>query len=199
MLHVGLTGGIGSGKSSVAKFLAELNVPIIDADIISREITHPNAEAYQPIIDHFGKKILTPAGKINRQHLREIIFKSSDEKAWLEKLLHPIIIHHMRQQSEKIKAPYCVFVIPLLVESKKIDFIDRIVVVDVDPKVQIQRAQQRDQASMEEIAAIINSQSHRDQRLAMADDVITNDENLAQLKQKVCELHSHLLTLAASR
>lgn len=196
MLKIGLTGGIGSGKSTAAHYFHELGVPIIDADKISRELTAPHSPLTKQIIDHFGNQILKNEKEIDRKKLRNIIFNNKKEKKWLESLLHPLIIHEMKNQIKKINYPYCILVIPLLVESKKIDFMDRILVIDTPIELQIKRIKQRDQTEEQSIKSIIESQSERQQRLSLADDIVLNDADLNSLNKKIKELHSFYLQLA---
>lgn len=188
-LCVGLTGGIGTGKSTVADIFKTLGAPIIDADDISHKITQKNGIAYTPIISHFGKNILNTDGTINRKKLRDIIFQNPGEKKWLENLLHPIIRQTMHDRIQKIKAPYCICVIPLLAESSGIAFIDRILVVDTPIDTQIERAKKRDSATEDQIKKIIASQASQSSRIKIADDVIINDGDLKTLENKVRELH----------
>ena len=186
---VGLTGGIGSGKSTVANLFKDLGVTIIDADIIAHEITQPNQEAYHNIVTHFGNDILNIDKTINRRKLREIIFTSKSEKKWLEALLHPLIRQNMQAEMMSSQTPYCICVIPLLAESKGIDFLDTILTVETTQDLQIQRAMDRDQDSKASIQKIINSQANREKRQAIADNIIINDSDLLSLKDKVLQLH----------
>lgn len=191
---IGLTGGIGSGKTTVANFFAKLGVPIIDADDIAHQITKPHALAYRTIVTHFGKQILNDDNTIDRRKLRHLIFENPAEKKWLENELHPLIRQTMRQKIQQIEFPYCICVIPLLTESNDIEFIDRVLVVDSPMTIQIERAKKRDNATAEDIQKIINSQSSRFTRLKMADDVIVNDGDIIALENKVFSLHQAYLT-----
>src|SRR3990167_8125346 len=130
MLRIGLTGGVGSGKSTVAKLFAELHIPIIDADQIAHEITEKDTPIFKKLVRHFGPSILDKAGLLNRKKLRDIIFEKREERRWLENLLHPDIIQRMQARSQKTKAPYVILVIPLLAETKSVDLVDRVLVVD---------------------------------------------------------------------
>lgn len=193
---VGLTGGIGAGKTTVAKFFQQLGVIVIDADEIAHQITQPNQAAYNKIVAHFGIAILTPDKKIDRKKLRHIIFNDLSQKQWLENLLHPIIIEIMQQQASKIKAPYIILAIPLLTEAKdQLQFLDRILVVDAPIHTQIVRASTRDQSNATDIEAIVDAQVERQHRLAIADDIIVNDSDLVSLENKVGELHQKYLAL----
>ena len=188
ILTIGLTGGIGSGKSTVADFFKRLNVPVIDADVISHELTAPQTEIYQKIVKHFGN--------IDRKQLRDIIFSNSIEKKWLEDLLHPEIRKIMKEKIANIKSPYCICVIPLLAESASIDFIDRVLVVESSSELQIARAKVRDNTTTDSIKAILASQACDLLRRKIADDIISNNGDLAALKKQVLELHALYLSLA---
>ncbi|MFW0078886.1 MAG: dephospho-CoA kinase [Coxiella endosymbiont of Haemaphysalis qinghaiensis] len=197
MLRVGLTGGIGSGKSTVAGYFSKFWVPIIDADEITYKITTSGQAAFKKIVAHFGKKVLSGKNCLNRSRLRRLIFKSRQERQWLEHLLHPIIISIMQEMLEEINSPYCILVIPLLAEVRhSINFLDRILVVDIPVSLQIQRTKIRDQLSGEQIKLILESQSSREERLALANDVIVNDNTLSTLRRAVLQLHSQYLKLS---
>lgn len=186
---IGLTGGIGTGKSTVANIFKNFGVPVIDADEISHQITQKNGIAFAPIISHFGKDILDADETIDRKKLRHIIFQNPAEKKWLENLLHPIIRQTMRDTLQKINAPYCICVIPLLAESSGIEFIDRILVIDAPVDIQLERAKKRDSATDAHIKKIIASQASQSARMKIADDVIINDGDLNALTHKVRILH----------
>jgi dephospho-CoA kinase len=195
MLVIGLTGSIGSGKSTVANLFAERGVPVIDADILAREVTAPNLPAYQAIVTRFGSNILKADGSIDRSSLREIIFNNPEERLWLEALLHPIILHRMEDDIEKLDAPYCIAVIPLLLETDAASFIDRILVVDMSEETQAKRAALRDKNTVEQIKAIMNTQMPRKDRLAKADDIINNAGTPEALAKQVDKLHQMYLKL----
>ena len=196
MMIIGLTGGIGSGKSTVAELFKKLGVPVIDADIFARQICEPGASAYNTVIDHFGAGILDDGGHINRKKLRDIIFAHDLEREWLEAALHPIIRREMHTQAETFNSPYCIFVIPLLTESNNLDGIDRILVVDAPEALQIERASKRDHTSMDDIEKIMSAQNSRGERLTYADDVILNDVDIAALERKVAKLHESYTAMA---
>ena len=197
MLVIGLTGGIGSGKSTVANLFAQHGVPIIDADIIAREVIEPDQPALLDIIDHFDTPLLQEDGSINRGKLREIIFTHPEERVWLENLLHPLIRAKIREQIAALNHAYCLVVIPLLLESKDpYPFIDRILIVDTTEALQLERASKRDDKNIESIQAILNSQIKRSDRLARAHDVILNDGEPADLEQKVDDLHKKYLEMS---
>ena len=179
MLVVGLTGGIGSGKSSVANMFASLGAPVIDADVIARELVANQVNISEQIIQHFGDLVIDPDGSLDRNKLRKIIFADKVARLWLEALLHPLIIQEMQQLLTQITAAYCIMVIPLLIEATEpYTLIDRILLVDAPEKLQVERAVNRDRITEVEVKQILASQATRDQRLQMADDVIVNDRDL---------------------
>lgn len=200
---VGLTGGIGSGKSTIAELFAALNVPVVDADIVARQVVAKGSPLLDKITEHFGVGILTENQELNRAALREKIFQNEQEKQWLNQLLHPTIRAEMLQQLQQQTANYVLFVVPLLIENNLTALCDRILVVDVSPEIQLQRASNRDNNNPELIQQIINSQVSRSERLAVADDVINNEgkleENLPHLQQQVSELHQKYLHLAKQK
>lgn len=199
MLVVGLTGGIGSGKSTVTELFAKCGVPIIDADLIARDITQPNTPLLKKITEHFGPTILASDGTLNRKQLREIIFKDITQRVWLEKLLHPQIHQAILQKIHQLSAhAYCIVVIPLLIESSSYAFLDRILVVDTPEALQIERVMARDKSQREHVEAILNAQATREHRLAHADDVIVNTGNIADLEPQIAQLHERYLALAES-
>lgn len=196
MLVIGLTGGIGSGKSTVAKCFAKHGITIIDTDKLAREVVTPNSPALKKITKHFGQDILDKAGKLKRKKLAALIFTQPKQRAWLENLLHPIIRKKMNSLIKKAQSPYCIAVIPLLAETKPNPSIDRVLVVDASTKQRSKRTQQRDKLAAEQIKKIMASQATRQQRLAIADDVINNNRDLHYLKKRVSSLHRKYLSLA---
>lgn len=199
MLVIGLTGGIGSGKTTVANLFAHYNIPVIDTDLISRQITKKGNIGYQAVVDSFGSDILDTDGEIDRNRLKTIVFQDETKRKKLELLLHPII---KQQTLVQIKihgdSPYCIVVIPLLVEAGFQDIVNRVLVVDVPDKIQLQRVMRRDQLSGNEAEAIMNTQLSREARLDHADDVIVNDSNMENLSAKVSQLHHYYLELATA-
>ncbi len=194
MFCVGLTGGIGSGKSTAAHFFSQLGVEVIDADEIARKITAPNSPGLSAIVKHFGPEILINHD-LDRKKLRAIIFSNLQEKQWLESTLHPLILDEISQLIQKIRSPYCVVVIPLLLESQlSFDFLNRICVVDAPLDKRRQWAASRDQTSLAEIDTIIATQASRECRLDLADDIIVNNQDLKNLKSQVKRLHQQYLT-----
>lgn len=198
MFSVGLTGGIGSGKSTVANVFKKLGATIIDADEIAYQITKPNAYALEAIIEHFGKTILQADGSLDRKTLRTIIFNDPRDRKWLEDHLHPIIREAMKGKIAKAVSVYCLLVIPLLAESKakNFDYLNRICVIDVPEALQIKRVIDRDHASKTEVKAILESQASNEERLKLADDMIHNDGDLETLQDQVMELNKKYLTMA---
>ena len=195
MIVVGLTGGMGSGKTQVANYFAKRGVPIIDADRIAREIVEPGQPALAEIAHAFGTAALDGTGRLDRAALRKVVFNDEAQRQKLEAILHPRIRANIRHRIANLQAPYCVVAIPLLLETGQRDLIDRILVVDTPLETQIQRTQQRDGVSRAEIEAVLRAQLPREQRLAQADDIILNDASLGVLEEQVQKLHEHYLTL----
>ncbi|GAB1440626.1 dephospho-CoA kinase [Providencia sp.] len=193
---VALTGGIGSGKTTVANEFAKLGVPLVDADVIARQVVEPNTTAFEAIKSHFGEKVILPTGSLDRRKLREIIFSDPDEKKWLNTLLHPLIQQETQRQLQQSKFPYVLWVVPLLIENNIQHLADRILVVDVTREEQIERTLKRDNTSIEQIMSILNAQITREKRLSYADDIITNHANETNLTHKVAMLHNQYLALA---
>lgn len=196
MFIVGLTGGIGSGKSTAADIFKQHDITVIDADDITRKLCEPGQEAYQAIIEHFGTDILQSNGHIDRNKLRQRIFDQDLERQWLESLLHPMIRHQMLADAAQSDSAYTVLMIPLLTESNNYDGINRTLVIDTPEEIQIERACKRDHADKTLIKKMMAAQNSREQRLAYADDVIQNDEDLAQLTAEVELLHQMYLRLS---
>ncbi len=196
-LRIALTGGIGSGKSTVSSKFHELGVPIIDSDEISRDIVKPDKPGLKLIIEEFGTKILTDAGTLDRKKLRNIIFNDDNAKNKLEKILHPVIYKEIEKQISKVNYPYCITVIPLLIETQAMNLFDRVIVVETIENIQLQRASRRDATSSENIEKIIKSQASKEERLKYADDVINNDLTIQELDKTVLELHEKYLKLSS--
>lgn len=193
---VALTGGIGSGKSTVANTFARLGIAVIDADVIARQVVEPGQPALNAISEHFGKEILLPDGSLNRRILREKIFSSPAEKQWLNELLHPLIHQLTQTEISHARSPYALWVVPLLVENHLHHKADRVLVVDVSPEVQIARTISRDNVSRQHAEQILAAQATRDERLAVADDVINNDGSPDRVAVHVDRLHSQYLKMA---
>jgi dephospho-CoA kinase len=195
MKIAGLTGGIGSGKSTVARLFGELGVHWVDADDVAREVVEPGTPALERIAKHFGEQILTSEGTLDRAQLRGIVFEEPEERVWLESLLHPIIRDELIRQlnPENYQLPYVLLVSPLLLETDQHELVDRIFVIDVPKDVQLERTMARDTNSREQVERIIAAQMSREDRLARADEVIDNDRPLDDVTRQVRELHERLL------
>lgn len=189
MLKVGLTGGIASGKSTICELFSQHNIPIIDADIIAQELVKPNQTALKEVIQLFGNDILLNNGELDRKQLRQRIFSNSVDKQQLEALLHPRIRQQLIQQSNQVNAPYCILAIPLLIEANMFDIVDLVLVIDSEQEQQVKRVCRRDNISSADAQAIISSQATREQRLSIADDIISNNHSLESLTLLVDELH----------
>ena len=199
MLVIALTGGIGSGKTTVSEIFKLKNIPIIDTDIIARQIVEQDKPAYIEIIKIFGKEILNKDNNINRQALRKLIFSSTEKRLQLESILHPVIWQEVKSQLSSLTSPYCIIVVPLLFENlTKITAVkfDRILVIDTKEEMQIKRSQKRDNSDIEVIKNIMKSQVSRQTRIDAADDIILNTENLDSLNEKVNSLHQQYLKLS---
>lgn len=189
MLKIGLTGGIASGKTYISNLFSQLQVPVIDTDIISRNALEPGLTAYQEVVSHFGQSILLADGQIDRRRLRRLIFDNSAEKSWLESILHPIVFElTQRQIAQHYPASYVIIVVPLLFETNFRDLVDRVLVVDCPAKVQTQRLLERDKIDPELAQKMLSQQWSNQRRLAQADDIIDNSANLA-LDEQVSALH----------
>jgi len=192
---LGLTGGIGSGKSAAAERFAELGVHVVDADQVARSVVEPGSAALAQIVDRFGVPILASSGELNRAALRERIFTSVEDRHWLERLLHPLIRQEIWASLSRAESPYAVLVSPLLVESRQHEQVDRVLVIDVPEDLQLQRVLARDQVSEDQVRAILAAQARREDRLRQANDVLVNDRDLSWLRQEVDRLHDRYLQL----
>lgn len=197
MFILGLTGGIGSGKSAVARCFKDRGIEVVDADIAARKVVEPGTPALGEIASHFGEAILNDDGTLNRAALREKIFADTQERGWLEALLHPAIGDWIATQLRGAGSPYAILESPLLLETTQRQSVQRVLLVDVPEALQISRASARDDNSPEQIKAIIAAQMPRRQRLAEADDVIDNSGTLEQLEPQVAALHETYLAIAA--
>lgn len=196
-LVVGLTGGIGSGKTAAARMLEALAVPVIDADVVARELVQPGMAALVEIERRFGPEILDAAGALDRSRLRRIVFDDETARVALERILHPRIRAEMSTRLAALRAPYAVLAIPLLLESQQAyAMVNRVLVVDVPVEVQIERTMARDGASRVAVLRIIATQVERERRLSLADDVIDNSGTLEELEQQVAQIHQRYLELA---
>lgn len=196
MLVIGLTGGIGSGKSMTADMFAARGIPVIDADVIARELVEPGMPALAEITARFGPRVIGADGRLDRNALRQQVFGDPVARADLESILHPRIRQRMRDRIDALDSPYCILVIPLLVETGQRDLVQRVLVVDAPEAVQRARVRRRDDLDSDEIEAILQAQTDRQTRLAVADDVIHNDSDLSSLEAQVDALHRTYLQLA---
>jgi dephospho-CoA kinase len=197
MLVVGLTGGIGSGKTTVANLFAELGVPIIDTDLIARQLVEPGKPALADIVRQFGDEILQADGELDRSRLADISFRDKALRLRLEAILHPAIRQEMLRQLKNLQAAYAIVVIPLLVETGQSQGLDRVLLVDCPEAEQITRVSKRDGRPLQQIQAILQSQATRQQRQAIADDVILNGGSLDDLRQQVRQLDHKYRTLTS--
>lgn len=193
---VGLTGGIGSGKSAVSERFTRRGIAVVDADIAARVVVEPGRPALERISERHGRGILNSDGTLDRKALRAIVFAKKEERLWLEALLHPLIGDELQHQLAQANAPYAMLVTPLLQETGQIRLVDRVLVVDAPEDVRVRRTIARDGGDESSVRAIIKAQTSSDQRLAMADDVIMNDSDFAHLDTEVERLHRRYMVLA---
>jgi len=189
VLKIGLTGGIGAGKSVVSDIFASLGVPIIDADVVSREILQPGSDALAQLAEKLGPSILDADGNLQRKQLKQLIFDHAETRLLVDSILHPAIKSAMLQQLSTIQAKYCLLVIPLLVEKHWASVVDSVLLVDAPETVRMQRIRDRDQLNTQQIQQIFDSQTSHTERVRNADDIINNDQNLDQLTKQVNLLH----------
>ncbi|RQM68229.1 dephospho-CoA kinase [Aeromonas enteropelogenes] len=200
MYVVAITGGIGSGKTTVANQFAELGIDVIDADVIAREVVEPGTPALAAIAAHFGPDVIASDGRLDRRQLRERVFSEPDAKAWLNALLHPLIRNEMQRKCAAARSPYCLLVVPLLVENRLAGLADRVLVIDVDEATQIARTCRRDGVSPEQAKAILAAQASRDERLAVADDILDNRaEDKMAIRTQILALHQTYLAFASQQ
>lgn len=197
--RVGLTGGIASGKSTAASLFGALGVPVIDADVISREITAPGAPLLARIAERFGPRYLRPDGSLDRRALRELVFSDAQARADLESLTHPAIFQTIEERAAAADGPYQLLALPLLVEKGHAPLVDRVLVIDCDEALQIRRLQARDGSTLEQAQAILAAQAPRAARVDAADDVIVNEGDLNSLRDQIERCHMRYLGLAAAR
>ncbi len=190
---VGLTGGIGSGKSAAGDFFIELGIDLIDADMISKDILDNNLKAKELFIETFGETYIDENNNINRGLLREDIFKDNNKKEKLESIIHPFVREDITEFITKSNSIYKIIMVPLIYETKSQDFYDKIILIDCDEDYQIKRASQRDEKSKEDIINIIKNQATREERQSIADEIILNNSTLDDLKNQVIKVHQKLL------
>lgn len=200
MYIVAVTGGIGSGKTTIANRFAALGIEVVDADVVARQVVEPGTPALAAIAEHFGTAVLESDGSLNRRLLRERVFAHPQEKAWLNALLHPRIREEMLRQCAAVQSPYCLLVVPLLVENNLTGLAQRVLVVDVDEATQIERTCRRDQVTPEQARAILAAQATRSERLSRADDVIDNTkQDDSALQAEILRLHAAYMRFATQQ
>ena len=199
VLTIALTGGIGSGKTSIASIFKSLGVPIIDSDTISKEIILPGKPCFKDIVNEFGKEILTNKGTIDRYKLRDIIFNNNKARIKLENITHPIIFKNIDIQTSLINYPYCLVIVPLLIETKSVKYFDKVLLVDTFKNIQFERVSKRDSMSPTLLKKIIKIQATRSERLKYADDIIENNNEIGNLNEYINILHKKYLTLSKEK
>ena len=192
---IGLTGGIGSGKSVAAALFNNIGVDLIDADDLARDSLNINSEGYRLFIEEFGDEYLDENNNINRELIRKLIFNDSDAKSKLENIIHPIVRSGIQAFINDTKSDYCIIVVPLIFETNSSTLYDRILVIDCDVEIQILRTSKRDSQAKSDIENIVNKQATREQRLSIADEVIINNGSLASLKRDVLKMHNKYMEI----
>ena len=195
MFIIGLTGGIGSGKSAVSDKFKSLGINVVDADVAARTVVEPGQPALAEIERHFGSNILNQEGVLDRAQLREIMASDSEERVWLESVLHPKIGEQIAKELAESTSPYTIYVAPLLLETNSQKMCSRVLVVDVPKEIQIQRTAERDKVSEIQIEKIVTVQMEREERLEKADDVLVNTGTIKELEQQVMKLHQKYLEM----
>jgi dephospho-CoA kinase len=196
--RVALTGGIASGKTTVADLFAGLGVPVVDTDVIARQVVEPGQPALSEVVAAFGPDVLDAEGRLDRRRMRALVFADPSARQRLEAILHPAIRAEMERQSRTVDGPYQLLVIPLLTEGRRRDHVDRVLLVDVPEELQIERLMMRDGVTHEQARASLNAQATRAERLAIADDVLRNTGRVDRLRDEVAGLHRKYLELAAA-
>ncbi|MGM7448673.1 dephospho-CoA kinase [Idiomarina sp. ST20R2A10] len=196
---VGVTGGIGSGKSAATAEFERLGITVIDADIVSRQVVMPGSPCLQAIAEHFGRDLLTDKGELDRKALRQRVFSDPTEKDWLNSLLHPAIREEILAQLEQANSPYVILSAPLLLENNLDKYCQRVLVVDVSEELQLQRTIQRDESPKEEVEAIMKAQLSRETRLRKADDILNNEGSIDELRRQVNQLHQRYLAATVAQ
>ncbi len=196
MLVIGITGGIGSGKTAVTNEFNRLGINVVDADVAARTVVKKGKPALVKIKKHFGDDVLLETGELDRAALRKIVFEQPQQRKWLEQLTHPLIREEINQGLAQAKSPYVILVSPLLIESGQHKLVKRTLVIDVPETLQIERTVSRDANSKEQVKAIIQAQLPREQRLEHAQDVINNDQDLANLHEQIAVLHKQYLKMS---
>ena len=193
---VGLTGGIGSGKSAAANFFQNEGITVIDADGLSREVIEEGTPGFASIVEYFGSKIIDSDGSINREHLRKEVFDDDKKKKLLESIIHPLVRELMVKKIAVSKSPYSIIMVPLIFETNSMSNYNRILVIDCDPKLQLERAMLRDNNSKAQIQKIMDSQCSREERISIANDIIPNNDSLENLKIRSIAMHKFYLGLS---
>lgn len=193
---VGLTGGIGSGKSAVTAEFERLGVPVVDADLVAREVVLPGSDGLREVVEAFGRDVLGADGMIDRTQLRQLVFADDAKRKRLESILHPKIRDRIRSKLDAITAPYCILCVPLLVERQGYENVDRVLVIDCSEETQIARVMSRDNLTRPQVEAIMRSQATREQRLSVADDVVENSRGLDALRAPIAALHGNYTDIA---
>ncbi|MDD4914363.1 MAG: dephospho-CoA kinase [Methylococcales bacterium] len=199
MLKVGLTGGIGCGKSTVCKQFQALDVKIIDADLIARQLVEPGQPVLTQLAECFGKQILQADGSLNRALLREMVFQDAEKKQRLENIMHPLIYDRIAIEAENLPGKYCIIAVPLLLETGHKHIVDRVLLVDCSIETQLERVMRRDKLDREQILSIIACQMPRQERLKWADDIIDNSTSTVRLAEQIKRLHNSYILLATAR
>ena len=192
---IGLTGGIGSGKSAAANFFQDEGITVIDADELAREVIDKNSPGYKSIVDYFGSKIIDSNGLIDRAFLRKEAFDDDKKKKVLESIIHPLVKDLMTKRIATSNSVYSIIMVPLIFETNSMSNYNRILVIDCDPKIQLERASLRDNNSNEQIQKIIDSQCSREERISIANDIIPNNDSLENLKIRSIAMHKFYLNL----
>ena len=198
MLKIGLTGGIGCGKTTAANLFIELGIPVLDADLIAHTLVNKGQLALNQIEKIFGSTIINEDGSLNRKKLGEIVFSNPHKKKQLESILHPLVYEELQRQLESLDAPYAILCIPLLLETKMQHIVDRVLVIDCPVEVQFERVKRRDQLTDERIFSVINAQTSRQQRLSLADDIIKNSGSTSKLAEQIKKLHNLYISTCES-
>ncbi len=195
-LIIGLTGGIGSGKTAASDYFHSLGVTIVDADVVARQVVEPHTQVWQEILQHFGSEVINDDNTLNRPWLRQIVFKTPEERQWLESVTHPAIRDEIVLQLQQASSDYAMLVSPLLFESDQNQLTQRNLLIDVPETIQMTRTCQRDNNSMEQVEAIIKAQMSRAERQQRADDIIVNDKDINHLQRACDEYHRDYLSQA---
>lgn len=195
-LVIGLTGGIASGKTAVSRYFEKLGVPVIDADLVARDVVAPGENGLAAVVKEFGAEVLDSQGRLDRRRLRKHIFDNSERRRTLEAILHPLIKEEMLSRLAAVDHHYAILIIPLLLEAGQTDLVDRVLVIDTPESEQIARTRRRDGVSEEEVRRIMSAQASREQRLARADDVIENNGTLEELRSRVAGMDEFYRSMA---